>query len=66
MTSCERARPCKLRALIDCADLKVHGRGKRMKITLGNFLKAFDMEQFLYISNHEKDGHTTMISQNFK
>jgi hypothetical protein len=52
--------------MTDCADLKVYDRGKLLKIILYGLLKAFDMEQFLHISNHEKDDQTATISQNFK
>jgi len=53
------ARPChKDKGLTDCANLKVHRRGKLLKIILGSFLKAFDMEQSLQISNNDKDEHT--------
>jgi hypothetical protein len=67
MTNCEPARPRhKVKGMTDCADLKVYDRGKLLKIILYGLLKAFDMEQFLHISNHEKDDQTATISQNFK
>jgi hypothetical protein len=67
MTNCEPARPRhKVKDMTDCADLKVHDRGKLLKIILDSLLKAFDMEQFPQISNHEKDEQTTTISHNFK
>jgi hypothetical protein len=67
MTSCKLVRPRhKVKGLTDCADLKVHDRGKLLKIILDSLLKAFDMEQFLQIRNHKKDEQTAMISQNFK
>lgn len=41
--------------------MEVHGRGKLLKIILGGLLKAFDMEQSLEISKHDKDEHTATI-----
>src|SRR5688572_9062367 len=54
------ARPChKDEGLTYGADLKVHGRGKLLKIILGSFLKAFDTKHSLQIRNHDKGDHYT-------